>query len=59
LHLWFDGFRTLKFIHQLAPPKTGLLSFDEWSVQSGNAVLNPSEVSQKLRALCYQTLTDD
>lgn len=59
LHLWFDGFRTLKFIHQLAPPKTSLLSFDEWSVQSGNAVLNPSEASQKLRALCYQTLTDD
>lgn len=59
LHLWFDGFRTLKYIHQLAPPRTGLLSFDEWSVQSGNADLSPSEASQHLRALCYQNLIDD
>lgn len=59
LHQWFDGFRTLKFIHQLAPPKTDLLSFEEWAVHSGNIGLSPSEASLKIGTLCYQNLIDD
>ena len=59
LHQWFDGFKTLKFIHQLAPPQTGLLSFEEWAIKSGNGDLTPFEASQKMRTFCYQHLTDD
>ena len=59
LHQWFDGFKTLKFIHHLAPPKTGLLSFEEWAVQSSSTELCPFEASRKMRNYCYQNLTDD
>lgn len=59
LHQWFDGFRTLKFIHRLAPPQTGLLSFAEWAVKSGNTELTPFEANRKMRNYCYQNLIDD
>lgn len=59
LHQWFDGFRTLKFIHCLAPPQTGLLSFEEWSAQSGHIDLTPLQANQRVRDFCYQHLTDD
>ena len=59
LHQWFDGFRTLKFIHHLAPPQTGLLSFEEWAVKSGNTELSPFEANRKMRNYCYQNLIDD
>jgi hypothetical protein len=59
LHQWFDGFRTLKFIHHQAPPQKGLLSFNVWSEQSNYAGISPAEVNEQLSCLCYQNLRDD
>ncbi|KKK57882.1 hypothetical protein LCGC14_3050030, partial [marine sediment metagenome] len=55
LHHWFDGFKTLKFIHHLRDHCLGSISFRHWQDHSSDYKIQPTkamvDLQQRIKAL--------
>lgn len=58
-HTWFDGFRTLKFIHTTGGEKPHKISFYDLVRELDEPRKSPLDLMQHYRRLCYSTLIDD
>jgi hypothetical protein len=58
-HTWFDGFRTLKFIHTTGANKPHKISFYDLVRELDEAWKSPLDLMQHYRRICYSTLIDD